>query len=415
MERIKVILTAAAIIILMTENAMGNGFAVPIQGGRSLGASFAVSSDAEDISVLYNNPAGLTQMEGTHITLGTNNGYADAEYKAGGEKKVSIQQHAFYLPLVGVASDLGTERFRVGLGLYAPYGARMDYPSEGPQRFLIQYVDLHTIFTTAAAAYKITDKLSAALALHYVMAELTLEQSRIEEFLGLEVDVDIGMNAESDDLGWGLSLMYDVNDRITTGLSYTHKLVGDMDGTVRIREVNMDIPFELEFEEMKIREFDVVLPNVYRYGINYKFNPNFKILADVLYWKWSLWEENEILLEENPYGIEEVNIKRDWKDALTICVGTEYKRNKWEYRFGLGYDQKAIPDETLDPAIPDSDKYLFAVGMGYNFSDRYDVNLGFGHLHYLDREVDNSELEVPGNGEYAYGMDFLSFDFNIRL
>lgn len=420
----QVILSILITGTLLSSAVMASGFAVPIQGGRALGSAFAVSSDTQDISCLYSNPSAMTQIKGTVVSLGTNNGYADASYQAfDWDKDVSLEEHIFYLPLVGVISDFGTERFRAGIGTYAPYGARMNYPENGPQRFLVQFADLGTLFVSAAGAYKITDKLSASLGINYVMASLTLEQSRMETFQTLDLDVDIAVEADGTDFGWNAGFCYQATDKLGFGLDYSSGLAGKLDGDVEIVQIRDTFAedtnrFLDQFEGMKIgiEKLEVEIPDIVRLGANYQATPRLKLLCDLMYWRWSCWEETVFDLEENFFNIEGMTLPRDWQDTITLVFGMEYiTPSKWEFRAGLGYDQCAIPDKTLDPTIPDADKYLVSVGTGYTFSDMFDTHIGIGHLIYEDREVTNSILTVPANGNYEYTMEFVSWDLNIRF
>lgn len=428
-QKVLVILALVLVGAVAAVSVEASGFAVPIQGGRALGAGFAVSSDTQDLSCLYSNPAAMTQIKGTVVSIGTNNGYANAYYQSFEmEEEVHLEEHVFYLPLVGVISDFGTERFRAGLGTYAPYGARMNYPEEGPQRFLVQYADLGTLFVTAAGAYKITDKLSASLGFNYVIAMLTLQQSRIQPFnVGdgriFDLDMDISVEADGTDFGWSAGLCYQATQKLGLGLAYTSGLAGDLEGAIEVKQIRDDFgPYiDPEFDkfegmEIGIEQLKVEIPDIIRIGGNYQLSPQVKLLADFMYWRWSVWDETEFKLEPNPLNIDKIVIPRDWQDTITLVFGMEYVTpSKWEFRAGLGYDQNAIPDKTLDPTIPDADKYLISVGTGYTFSDMVDFHIGFGHLQYDKRKVTNSILDVPANGDYRYVMEFISWDLNIRL
>jgi long-chain fatty acid transport protein len=63
----------------------------------------------------------------------------------------------------------------------------------------------------------------------------------------------------------------------------------------------------------------------------------------------------------------------NWNSGYTIMVGTEYKWLKpeplpdWDIALRAGYwhSQKAIPDLTFNPAIPDSDQHAIATGLGF--------------------------------------------------
>ena len=63
----------------------------------------------------------------------------------------------------------------------------------------------------------------------------------------------------------------------------------------------------------------------------------------------------------------------NWTSGYTVMVGTEYKwlnpapLPDWDVALRAGYwhSQKAIPDQTFNPAIPDGDNHAVSTGFGF--------------------------------------------------
>ncbi len=395
------------VLAAMPAAVLANGIAVPVQGARSLGLAFATSTDPQDLTCIYSNPAGLSRLGKGQVFLGMCNGYADVRYTMPGEKEVGLEQHVFYLPFPGASSNFGTERFAAGIAAYAPFGARMDYPADGPQRHIIQYVDLATILVTGAMAYNVTDRLSVGLGLSYVYARIELEQTR--SLYGSEVDV--GAEADGTEFGWNFGVLYDLTDAVTVGLSYTAQVDGNLDGDAGIVR-----PKDLPFPRYDITSIEVSLPAYYRAGFTWRVNPRWKVLFDTIYWDWSVWKSNRIEMAPNPMGIEAMEFPRNWDDAVSVVVGVEHTPpGKWIFRGGLAYDQNAIPDETVDLGPADSEKFGPMLGLGYRPTAHLALDLGMGILFYQDRDINNSIQDPPTNGHYEYTMGFFGFDVGYRF
>jgi long-chain fatty acid transport protein len=68
-----------------------------------------------------------------------------------------------------------------------------------------------------------------------------------------------------------------------------------------------------------------------------------------------------------------ISIPRNWKNTLTYMVGTEYKwidpavLAHWDVAARAGWQHSAtpVPSQTFDPAVPDSDKNILSIGMGF--------------------------------------------------
>jgi len=406
-----VLFALAAAFVCNGPAALASGIAVPIQGGRALGAGFAVSSDPYDLTCIYHNPAGLARLGKGQIYAGANNGYANVHFTKPGEDEVHLEQNVFYLPFLGASSNFGIDKFASGFAFYAPFGARMDYPQEGPQRDIIQYVDLQTMYLTGAVAYNFTDRISAGLGVSYIYAKLELEQTR--NMMGFEVDV--GAEADDSTVGWNCGLLADVTDQITVGLAYTSQADGNLQGDVgalRPALVRQMFPDRYDITDLKVS-----LPAFYRAGLTWRITPQWKSMVDLFYWEWSVWKENRIKIETNPFGITELVFPRNWEDSITLVMGTEYAApdSPFTYRAGLAYDQNAIPDETVDLGPADSEKYAVTVGLGYRFTPGMEANLGLAYIMYDDRNIKNSIVEPSTNGKYTYDMGFLNVDFIYRF
>src|SRR5262249_18420014 len=74
-------------------------------------------------------------------------------------------------------------RIVAGLGIYAPYVAKLSVDPAGAQRFALQDANIVSLFVTPSASLRVTDALSIGAGISYVLgyAELT----RVQDFAGL--------------------------------------------------------------------------------------------------------------------------------------------------------------------------------------------------------------------------------------
>src|SRR3954452_9182821 len=129
--------TAFALVFLgLGHRSHGGAFEVLQQGARASGQAEAFAAQADDPSAIWYNPAGITQLRGTHILAGGYLVVPDYHFSGpGGEASNHILS---FLPELYVTSDMGLSRFTFGLGLNNVFGLKEDWGNDSP---------LNTIFT----------------------------------------------------------------------------------------------------------------------------------------------------------------------------------------------------------------------------------------------------------------------------
>ncbi len=85
-----------------------------------MGTAFVAVAD--DPSAILHNPAGITQLKGTHTYGGISVLFPSSTYKSPTGEFDTTEFQAFLPPHLYISSDFGTEKFFAGLGVYAPFG-----------------------------------------------------------------------------------------------------------------------------------------------------------------------------------------------------------------------------------------------------------------------------------------------------
>src|SRR6266571_2200179 len=126
---------AAAILGLVCFDALGLGSRIPNQDAAAIARGNAFVATADDLSAMYYNPAGISQLEGQNIQAGSLfylNIYADYESPTGQRTKNLTK--VIPVPQVGYAVTLKDMPLSFGLGVYAPFGLGMEWPDDAPFR-----------------------------------------------------------------------------------------------------------------------------------------------------------------------------------------------------------------------------------------------------------------------------------------
>lgn len=175
--------------------AHAGGFYVPEIGPRAVGMAGAVVADPHDGSAIFHNPAGLAGQRGTQVQVAGSLFFGNVQFYrrpvdnplVAGETirfdRVRNTNKLGGAPLLAISSDFGVRDLAVGIGVYAPFGAGLEFPENGAQRHIVTAVHLRTIYVTPTIAYRFFDRLSIGVGLSYVYADLGIDQVNAVPFV----------------------------------------------------------------------------------------------------------------------------------------------------------------------------------------------------------------------------------------
>ncbi len=87
----------------------------------------------------------------------------------------------------------------------------------------------------------------------------------------------------------------------------------------------------------------------------------------------------------------------------------------------MAYDESPVPDAAhRTPRIPDSDRIWIAGGVGYKFTEKLSLDMGYAHLIVKDaaiRKTATGEDRLRGalSGSYSSNVDIISAEIVWRF
>ena len=122
--------------------ARAAGYGIYEQGAAALGMAGAATASVSDASAMFYNPAVLTRLEGTQLSVGgavltPATSFAGANPYPGFGVTEETKRRVFPIPNVYLAHRY-RERWAVGLGLSAPFGLGTEW--KNPDRFTGRYI-----------------------------------------------------------------------------------------------------------------------------------------------------------------------------------------------------------------------------------------------------------------------------------
>lgn len=419
MKNIKLAAAVLAAVSAIAGNAHAAGFQLTEQSALALGRAYAgVGVDGTDISGVYYNPATMTLHKGTKVQLGAvgvglNLDYADdrgSEYDANGRSKPEVVPHGFFLHQINDSTWFG-------MGITVPFGMGTEYDDNWANAERGISANIITVDFNPNVAWKVNEKFSigAGISLQYAQADLKKR--------GYVADMDASGNvtavhpynseidADSTAWGWNVGLMWTPVENVRVGLSYRSKITHDAEGDLKID----GMPNTITMPDRKGGTTNVPMGmmNGTLDGFATVTAPAWamaNVAWDVNDWlslygtfRWADWSSFDKLEIEGTSPIPNVpagsTVENNWKDTYLFSLGSDIRVNDvWTLRGGIAYETSPIKNPEYRTAIiPDADRWWFAVGSSFKWTEQFQTDISFAHLHGVgERNLYSGE---NGSGE----------------
>ncbi len=379
----KISALAAAAVIGMAVGANAAGFRLAEQDAKATAMGDSFVAVADNPSAVWYNPAAMTDLEKTNLSLGSAMVYPRMKHEyAGGSDKIARVMH---VPPYFYATHRLNEKWALGFGFNAPFGLSTDWKYNSATAGVATYSDIEDFNYNLNAAYKVNDKLSVAAGADYMYLEAKLYNSALR------------LNGDGHGWGYNAAAFYKLNDKWNFGANYRSPVKIDVDGTATAMAY---VPGDSNSATTKI-----TLPDTLQVGAAYKVDQKWKVSATADYTDWATYHalavKSKTITDMTTaldafyfgtygihYPISDTSIKnKDWQSVWALRAGTEYKySDAWSFRAGAFYDFNPVKDKNFDTIIPDSDRVAFSVGAGWT-KDNIVVDASYAYVFFVNRKI----------------------------
>jgi long-chain fatty acid transport protein len=399
-------------VLIIPSWAFAHGWAGFEQGAKAHGMGGAFSGLADDATAAYYNPAGITQLEGTQISVGFALPTINGKFKSAGTSGIpgasagdetDLESQTFFIPNFYLTSKMN-DKLSLGFGAYTIFGIGFEWPDSFEGRFAPggKKAELTTLTLSPVAAYQVNDKLSLSLGARVEQADLKLE-NKIFVAPGVP-EVSSEISGDDYGYGWHAAMLYKFSDNFSLGLNYRSKInhsFDDLDVNFSPQISNIG-PIPVGLTNTKA-DLDVDLPQIISLGAAWLRGP-LTLTFDVYWWNWSTIEELKFLFKEPVAGQTSMTLPLSWEDTWTYAIGMEYVIKAFNrdisLRGGFMYEQCPVPDETVSPVGFQGDNLLYNIGLGSKIGPVY-FDFFFTYVQTKDRTWNNNDTgnaPNPGGG-----------------
>jgi long-chain fatty acid transport protein len=359
-------------------------FRIYDHSASATGQASAFTAQADDASAGYYNPAGMTQLRGVQLSAGTTliaGGFSfqnAAGTQANGDLRGSVAvppPSNFYI--TANLKDLGigsSESTAVGLAVFSPFGTLTRWPDSSPFATATTKAAFELIDIRPSIAFRPLPDLAIGLGADVYTFSGAFGEGQVErQFrwpggLGIPAGTGMELNGRDTAAGFNASLLYtplrneDGKPLVNIGLIYRSQATLHLDGQLLAGGTHV-----------ADARTTFVVPQVLTGGIALwpvrNTEREWKLELDVDYTGWKSVRNLDAHLSN---GLT-VATPANWISGYTVMIGTEHKwlnpapLPDWDVALRAGYwhSQKAIPDQTFNPAIPDGDNHAVSTGIGF--------------------------------------------------
>ncbi|MCU0453644.1 MAG: outer membrane protein transport protein [Bacteroidetes bacterium] len=401
-------------VVMVTSALYGGGWQINEHGARAMGFGGAWASRALDLSAMYSNAAGLTNMKGINVMLGGTLIMPSSKFKGpgAGTTVTEMESQTFFPPNLYGSYQINDQWF-VGLGIYAPFGLGTKWPANWVGRSLSINSEMQVIAINPTVAYKFNDKLSFGAGVSILMGSVNLSYKPLaplnEGLVALDADASTAVS-------FNIGVLYQFNDKLSVGASY--RTLADVEFKGKLTATGMGAAQGL-FPGGD-GNATLPMPSNLQVGAAYKVLPELVVALEYQMVGWSAYEELKLNVPTGPpvpagagFPPQLVGIPlqrsttqiQKWEDGHMFRFGAEYTLNdKIMLRAGFVMDNTPQPVDKMEPRLPDWDKKDLTLGAGYKVNEQITVDVAYMMILTTERYGGPATF----NGLYTSGANLFA-------
>lgn len=389
----------------LSGSAQAAGFALIEQSASGSGNAYAGgAASAEDASTIFFNPAGMSRIPGSQLTMAGHiiklkTAFEDKGSSMPGELNTDAGGWAL-VPAGHFVSEI-TPDLHAGVGVFAPFGLKTEYADGWVGRYQALKSSMETLNINPSMSYRVNDAWSIGAGLNYqtIKAELTNAV-----FTG---GADAKSKLTGDDTGWGynLGVLYNLDANSRIGVSYRSsidfKLKGNVLVTASTGTVMANVPASAAFRT----------PDIWSFSYFRSVSEQWDVMADLTRTGWSSFQELRVV---DSSGATLSLTNENWSNTWRAALGASYHYNpQWTARVGIAYDQTPMTDATRTARVPDETRREIAVGGQYKMDKNSTWDVAYAHLFVNDSTIYQDLTPAAGvlSGGYSNSVDIISLQY----
>lgn len=346
---------------------------------------------ANDASIAYDNPAGITRIKNQQLVLGGMGIMTDVRFDGsiatcltfagtvtcGTPVQGTAQGGSFnFIPDLHYVAPL-SDNWGFGVSVVAPYGSDLEWGQSVFFNALVTRARIQVVDIAPGVGFNVTNKLSLGLGMDV--------EKMSAELNSILVTVPSIIKGYDTAYGYHAGALYQFNEATRVGLAYHSQVIHHLKGTSL-------------YNGQASREFtNVYLPPDTTLSVYHSLNSQWAVMGTIVYTQWNLVHnlvvnDASAFIQLNGGNPLPLDFPQNFRNSWTYSIGADYlATDKLTLRAGVGYDQTPTRNGYRVLQLPDSDRYDLAVGGHYQVNKAFGFDLGWTRV-FLQRAAINPPL-----------------------
>ncbi len=401
----KSLLLVGGTLLAATSSALASGFQVGLSGQKNNGMGATGTGLYLDQAAQFYNPGSFVFVQGNGIQGGFNVAIPRISFRAEGGGSQENLQNKNVFPFNGYAGFGKDNKWKLGLGVYTPFGSELHYAQGWTGRYALTDINLRSVYAQATASVAITPQVGVGVGLvmlAYGDVDLQRDIPVQSQAGGAPFHAQLTGKAEHK-FGLNAGVMFKPSEKLSVGLSYRSAINAHVNGG----DVTLSNTPASVAGLFTAKNFDVTLPlpDVYSFGIGVRPNDKLTIAFDANLVGWSRYRTLDFTYSGGVLGgATSSTSKRQYEDALAFRAGAQYKvTDNFTVRAGTFYDFSTVRNGFVTPETPDADRIGATAGFTYTFGQRFGIDGSFLFEDFMKRSQSQSDLVSLGTTDRVAG------------
>lgn len=405
---------------LLSTAVQASGYHFGTQSVNAQGTANAAAAEAADASTIFYNPAGLSKLDSSQISVNANIVFPSIRYEADsatdftgipvqGSKSGKITKTTVAPHIYGAYKV--NDDVTLGLGVYVPFGSATEYEKDSVLRHNINKLGLTSIAVEPVAAWKLNERHSfgAGIIAQHTSAELrkyadwgipqkaAMLKSNPAGAAAIQADGHADVKGSDWGFGYQLAWMWDINDRARVGVNYrskvSHTLKGDAEWAADGAAAKAMWSTALAANGYTANEkasVKIVTPESLSVHGMYKVSDKANLFGDVTWTRHSRFNKAELVFENTKKTVngnsDRTTITPNWRNTYKVGFGGSYQISEpLQLRAGIAFDKSPVrnADYRMN-SLPDGNRIWFSVGAKYQLGKNHVIDAAYTHIHIND-------------------------------
>jgi long-chain fatty acid transport protein len=406
---------------LLPASTRAAGFLWYETGTQEVGfASAGYAARALSPSTLLTNSAGMTQLEGTQIQVGTQliYGHLTFAHDPGTDARLGTNDGG---NSVGLLPTLGTfatfapwKDIRLGVSLFNNFGAPQSWDPPWVGRYFTTKTTLLGFSIMPGVAWRIVDGLSVGATLN-AMYGILKQETAIQNLEPGSGDGSLSLSTHAWGVGANLGVLWALSPATRLGLTYTSPVGLTFSATPTFSGLGPAIGAGIRAAGLENTNLDLGLtvPQTVMLGFFQAIGDRWAVMGDVGWQNWAAFGAVEVGISSNPPLSETHHI--DYRDTWHIGGGAQVQLSEaWLMNFGIAYDSSMTSDQSRSLSLSLASQLRLGLGAQVVLDRHWNLGMSSELLWGGSPVVDVNRGPLSGHvsGQYANTyILFLAFNF----